>query len=156
MEPRWTTPRALAGDVGVSRQAVEAWLRRHGRTPDEDGRWRIDAATEAELRAYYAGRAAPPPLKPCEIDGCDRPQMSRRATVCALHHERMRTHGSYERREPGENQRAKTHCPHGHPYSPENTVVYDDGRRRCRTCRRKRAREAARRRATATTPRQGT
>lgn len=28
----------------------------------------------------------------------------------------------------------KTHCPKGHPYSPENTQVYA-GRRNCRTCR---------------------
>lgn len=27
----------------------------------------------------------------------------------------------------------KTHCPQGHPYSEENTYVYD-GRRSCRTC----------------------
>lgn len=28
----------------------------------------------------------------------------------------------------------RTHCPKGHPYSPENTRVYD-GRRNCHTCR---------------------
>lgn len=29
--------------------------------------------------------------------------------------------------------RSKTHCPHGHPYTPENTrITY--GKRRCRTC----------------------
>lgn len=39
----------------------------------------------------------------------------------------------------------KTHCPHGHPYSPENTAVRR-GKRVCRTCERDRAtriREAA-------------
>lgn len=61
--------------------------------------------------------------------------MSHRAAVCALHNRRMREHGSYERREPGENQRAKTHCPKGHKYTPENTYVFGDGRRRCRPCR---------------------
>ncbi|MFJ2000282.1 HNH endonuclease signature motif containing protein [Streptomyces chartreusis] len=31
----------------------------------------------------------------------------------------------------------KTHCPHGHEYTPENTVVIKGGRgRSCRTCRR--------------------
>ena len=28
----------------------------------------------------------------------------------------------------------KTHCPAGHPYSPENTSFFDGGRRRCRIC----------------------
>jgi hypothetical protein len=31
--------------------------------------------------------------------------------------------------------RAKTHCPHGHPYSPENTYLDHKGGRICRTCR---------------------
>jgi HNH endonuclease len=31
--------------------------------------------------------------------------------------------------------RRKTHCPNGHPYDDENTVIGADGWRRCRTCR---------------------
>ena len=34
----------------------------------------------------------------------------------------------------GHHQKAKTHCPAGHPYDKENTAVYD-GRRNCKTCR---------------------
>jgi hypothetical protein len=31
---------------------------------------------------------------------------------------------------------AKTHCPQGHPYDAENTLVFaSEGKRRCRTCR---------------------
>ncbi|MET8378015.1 NUMOD4 motif-containing HNH endonuclease [Streptomyces microflavus] len=33
----------------------------------------------------------------------------------------------------------KTHCPAGHEYSPENTVVRVNGKRRCRACQRERA-----------------
>lgn len=34
----------------------------------------------------------------------------------------------------GQWQLAKTECPHGHPYSEENTFVHGDGRRSCRIC----------------------
>jgi len=35
----------------------------------------------------------------------------------------------------GAKNRAKTHCPQGHPYSPENTYYYKDGKVRvCREC----------------------
>jgi hypothetical protein len=37
---------------------------------------------------------------------------------------------------------AKTQCPHGHAYSPENTAIWADGQRRCLTCRRARQRAA--------------
>jgi hypothetical protein len=30
--------------------------------------------------------------------------------------------------------RAKTHCPNGHPYDGDNLVILKNGRRRCRTC----------------------
>lgn len=34
---------------------------------------------------------------------------------------------------------AKTHCPQGHPYSPENTYVNPQGSRECRICHRRRS-----------------
>jgi hypothetical protein len=39
---------------------------------------------------------------------------------------------------------SKTHCPHGHEFTPENTRIYD-GSRRCITCHRTTNREAQRR-----------
>lgn len=36
---------------------------------------------------------------------------------------------------------AKTHCPRGHAYTPENIEMYRDGKRRCRTCIRARRRK---------------
>lgn len=39
-----------------------------------------------------------------------------------------------------ERARRKTHCPHGHEYSPENTYVTKAGARMCRTCLRERSR----------------
>lgn len=35
----------------------------------------------------------------------------------------------------GWHQRAKTHCPKGHPYDETNTVLLSRGKRGCRTCR---------------------
>lgn len=45
-------------------------------------------------------------------------------------------------RSPQALNRHKTHCPAGHPYSPENTYRHR-GRRECRVCIRRRAREYA-------------
>lgn len=28
----------------------------------------------------------------------------------------------------------KTHCPHGHEYTPENTYIDNAGKKRCKTC----------------------
>lgn len=47
-------------------------------------------------------------------------------------------------------QALKTHCPHGHEYTPENTGIWK-GHRDCRTCRRKRDKERQRRRSALTT-----
>lgn len=38
----------------------------------------------------------------------------------------------------GAMQRAKTHCPHGHPYSGDNLFLRASGHRECRTCMRAR------------------
>lgn len=42
----------------------------------------------------------------------------------------------------GARQRAKTHCPQGHPFNEENTSYTKQGWRICKTCHRERAREA--------------
>ena len=39
----------------------------------------------------------------------------------------------------------RTHCPHGHAYTPENTYRREDGCRRCKECRRIQGRESVRR-----------
>lgn len=41
------------------------------------------------------------------------------------------------------NRRAKTHCKHGHEYTPENTYVQRNGGRSCRACSRRYSREWA-------------
>jgi hypothetical protein len=49
-------------------------------------------------------------------------------------HENLRRSGAWE------HWRAKTHCPHGHPYDEENTFINAKGSRMCRTCTRERTR----------------
>lgn len=39
----------------------------------------------------------------------------------------------------------KTHCKHGHPWSPENTIIRERGWRRCKICLRKTAAKAGKR-----------
>ena len=39
-------------------------------------------------------------------------------------------------------RRQVTHCVKGHEYTPENTIVREDGSRACRTCKRARKRRA--------------
>lgn len=49
-----------------------------------------------------------------------------------------RTHSappSPTRWQPPPPRQPKEFCPEGHPYDDENTIVYLDGKRRCRTCR---------------------
>lgn len=52
--------------------------------------------------------------------------------------ENLRIHHAREPLLLGPALKLKTHCPQGHPYSKENTAVYDH--RQCRTCERARAR----------------
>ena len=65
----------------------------------------------------------------------------RRCLVCSRESSRR-----YEQRLRDQGRRgianaAKTHCSHGHEFTPENTYTYQ-GRRQCRTCRAERQREA--------------
>lgn len=41
-------------------------------------------------------------------------------------------------RAPGYGPRERSHCPHGHEYSAENTWLRPDGSRRCKACTRRR------------------
>lgn len=43
----------------------------------------------------------------------------------------------------GRRQKAKTHCPQGHPYTPDNLRANKNGYRACLTCHRERARRKA-------------
>lgn len=51
------------------------------------------------------------------------------------------THPELVRRGQSHHHGRKTHCPHGHPYTPENTYIINDGQSRaCVQCAKERAR----------------
>ena len=62
-----------------------------------------------------------------------------RNTLCVRpdHLEPVRHHVNCSRGEPrGKHEKAKTHCPQGHPYDEVNTYVDGLGHRHCRICKR--------------------
>lgn len=129
------TPTQLAAEIGVSRAAVYAWLRATF-SPPSDGRWRLNGEMVAQVRERFAATALAREHVPgpCSVGGCDRVAKAR--GLCKMHYDRWYRTGMAGGIGGGGRQRAKTHCPHGHEYTLENTIVYpSDGRRRCRTCR---------------------
>ncbi len=72
-----------------------------------------------------------------------------RACVNPAHLEAVTQHVNLVRGKTGQNNAAKTHCPYGHEYTPDNTyVIPKSGGRTCRTCGAARCRTyAARQRA---------
>lgn len=131
-----TTPNAIARELGVSASIVRRWLREQVDRAGETGPWLIDNDLAARVRAHFAATAAARGARPsgCTVEGCSRAAVWR--GLCRMHYNRWDRHGSTEWRDGADHQRGKTRCPHGHEYTPENTIVYPtDGRRRCRTCR---------------------
>ncbi len=82
------------------------------------------SATHCHKGHAYAGNEAPPNSRGYRCLTCLRDSIQRAGTSNA----------------------AKTHCPHNHEYTAENTYIGKDGKRRCLTCKRQRNREDMRRR----------
>ncbi|MFE9235221.1 hypothetical protein [Cellulosimicrobium funkei] len=134
MADRFLTPVELARELEVSASVVRRWLRANAIRGTAG--WQIDQQSAAAARSHFATTAARRRAEgqTCTVDGCPRAAVGRR--LCRMHYNRWHRTGSTDGHDRGAHQKAKTHCPNGHPYNEQNTVVYADGRRRCRTCRR--------------------
>ena len=88
-------------------------------------------------RRVFAHRVAYELLKGPIPQGLELDHLCRQPSCVNPDHLEPVTHAENVRRgECGSHQRAKTHCPHGHEYTPENTVHTKEGWRTCRTCKR--------------------
>lgn len=76
----------------------------------------------------------------CRVRCCVNPDHLEPVT----HRENMRRSPSWN--SVGRRQKAKTHCPKGHPYSGYNLIVTKSGCRFCRKCQNSHKRKAYRRR----------
>jgi len=89
----------------------------------------------ASLRAILCGMNEPF----CGVEGCDRPVYAK--GLCSRHYQRARQRNA---RPFGRTSPFKTHCVHGHAFTPENTYISPrDGTRSCQTCQRERSRRYA-------------
>jgi hypothetical protein len=148
------TVRELARAASVSPKRLRAWARKQGW--ERSGRWAFTdeqaAVAVAHFEAEEQWRAVQPEPVPCAAPGCDRLGRGEHG-LCKMHYQRRARTGSVERSSGGDWQAAKTHCPAGHEYTPENTYSFpSDGegrRRRCRACRVARSTAMKRRRARA-------
>jgi hypothetical protein len=92
-----------------------------------------DAPRPAHI-VYYERYVGPIPAEAeldhlCRVPACVNPDHLEPVT----HAENVRRGEAGKKT--GAKNRAKTHCPYGHPYDATNTYVSKGGRRHCRTCR---------------------
>jgi len=85
-------------------------------------------------RMMYAHRLAYELLVGKIPEGLQIDHLCRNPSCCNPEHLEPVTQAENMRRgNAGKNTRERTHCPHGHEYSPENTRIYN-GRRFCKQC----------------------
>lgn len=113
---------------------------------DKDGYGTLGVKTAAGWRHVKAHRVSYELFVGPIREGLEPDHLCRvRACVNWAHLEAVTHAQNCQRGEVGKYNSAKTHCPQGHPYSPENTKRISGNRRVCRTCQRKSDREAKRR-----------
>lgn len=129
------TPRDLRRFVSFVRVEESCWEWAGGKTEDGYGVFYLDHKTQRAHRVAYEIFMGPIP-QTLTIDHLCR----NRGCVNPLHLEAVTIKVNTLRGEtlPAANA-TKTHCIHGHEFTPENTKIDRDGRRACRACQRRRS-----------------
>ena len=112
----------------------ECWLWTAGKAPNGYGKCWLDGRTVGAHRAIYELLVGPIPEglvidHLCRVRHCVNPDHLEPVTQ----QENLLRGDTFQAR-----NRAKTHCPQGHPYDESNTRMFA-GKRACRTCGRKSA-----------------
>ena len=121
--------------------ATGCWLWTAGTCDKGYGRVRVHGRVWYTHRLVYTILVGPIP-EGLELDHV-RARGCKSVACCNPDHLEAVTHAENCRRGRagevnGERQRAVTHCPQGHEYTPENTYIYADKGRQCRACLRER------------------
>lgn len=119
------------------RKGAECWTWLAGKDRDGYGQYGVDGRSVKAHRHAYELEVGPIP------EGMDIDHVCRNRACVRPDHLRPRDHAENSA-DRVSFQAAKTHCPKGHEYTPENTGPAGANGRRCRTCDRERV---ARRRA---------
>ncbi len=136
LDPQLIDTARFAAKVRIGLGGCHIWT--GARTPKGYGRFLVNGSHHMAHRVAYvlAGRTLGPDLvidHLCRNTSCVNPD----------HLEAVTTQENTARGNAGINTRSRTHCPQGHAYTVDNTLV-SCGRRHCRRCRANRRSEAAR------------
>lgn len=128
-------PDGTHSQTGANLGPCWIWTGKTTRDPYGQATHTVNGHRPYAHRATFEATNGPVP------DGFELDHLCRVTICCNPTHLEAVTHAENVRRSrAGELYSKRTHCPAGHPYDATNTLVWADGKRRCRTCRRVSAR----------------
>lgn len=139
--PRKTADPRTRFEPNVQKQGDGCWIWTGRQDGDGYGQFWLDGKHRRAFVVSYEMNVGPVP------EGLELDHLCRvRLCVNPAHLEPVTTQVNQLRGNgvSGINAR-KTHCDHGHEFTPANTYITPDGRRQCRTCQRERSRRHQRR-----------